>query len=149
MTIFAILPTISMTIFAIADLSDCQLVTVPDAVYHLLRNTTLVSCNLASNVISKISPKFPSKFSYITGSLGDGFANTSQGALFEISFIEAIFAVKCFISPKLCLTSIFVIQSKIAPIAYRLLDAALTGLFLLSFRILKSKFWTNVSYRAR
>ncbi|KAF2366550.1 Leucine-rich repeat [Trinorchestia longiramus] len=48
------------------NLSECQLVTVPDAVYHLLRNTTLVSCNLASNVISKISPKFATKFSCIT-----------------------------------------------------------------------------------
>jgi len=49
------------------DLSECQLMQVPDAVYHLLRNTTLTSCNLASNVISKIPAKFPSKFSYITG----------------------------------------------------------------------------------
>merc|ERR1719367_1167558 len=48
------------------DLSDCQLMQVPDAVYYMMRNTTLVSCNLSSNVITKIPPKFPSKFSLIT-----------------------------------------------------------------------------------
>ena len=40
---------------------------VPDAVYYMMRNTTLVSCNLSSNVITKIPPKFPAKFSLITG----------------------------------------------------------------------------------
>merc|ERR1712045_799432 len=40
------------------DLSDCQLMQVPDAVYYMMRNTTLVSCNLSSNVITKIPPKF-------------------------------------------------------------------------------------------
>merc|ERR1712001_282340 len=48
------------------DLSDCQLMQVPDAVYYMMRNTTLVSCNLSSNVITKIPPKFPAKFSLIT-----------------------------------------------------------------------------------
>jgi len=48
------------------DLSDCQLMQVPDAVYYMMRNTTLVSCNLSSNVITKIPPKFPSKFNLIT-----------------------------------------------------------------------------------
>jgi Leucine-rich repeat (LRR) protein len=32
----------------------------------MMRNTTLVSCNLSSNVITKIPPKFPAKFSLIT-----------------------------------------------------------------------------------
>merc|ERR1712241_726040 len=44
------------------DLSDCQLMQVRDAVYYMMRNTTLVSCNLSSNVITK----FPPKFSLIT-----------------------------------------------------------------------------------
>jgi len=48
------------------DLSDCQLMQVPDAVYYMMRNTTLVSCNLSSNVITKIPPKFPTKFNLIT-----------------------------------------------------------------------------------
>jgi hypothetical protein len=48
------------------DLSDCQLMQVPDAVYYMMRNTTLVSCNLSSNVLTKIPPKLPSKFSLIT-----------------------------------------------------------------------------------
>ncbi|XP_023324553.1 leucine-rich repeat-containing protein 20 [Eurytemora carolleeae] len=48
------------------DLSDCQLMQMPDAVYHLMRNTPLVTCNLSSNVIAKIPPKFPLSFSLIT-----------------------------------------------------------------------------------
>jgi len=48
------------------DLSDCQLMQVPDAIYFMMRNTTLKACNLSSNVITKIPPKFPSKFSLIT-----------------------------------------------------------------------------------
>ncbi|XP_055295373.1 leucine-rich repeat-containing protein 20 isoform X3 [Sitodiplosis mosellana] len=48
------------------DLSECQLVQVPDAVYHLMRNTELKTCDLSSNVIKKIPPKFAMKFSLIT-----------------------------------------------------------------------------------
>ncbi|XP_066999596.1 leucine-rich repeat-containing protein 20 [Anabrus simplex] len=48
------------------DLSECQLMQVPDAVYHLMRHTALKGCNLSSNVITKIPPKFAVKFSLIT-----------------------------------------------------------------------------------
>lgn len=51
----------------LTDLSECQLMHVPDAVYHLMRNTELKSCDLSSNVITKITPKFAMKFSLITG----------------------------------------------------------------------------------
>jgi len=51
----------------LADLSECQLMQVPDAVYHLMRHTALKGCNLSSNVITKIPPKFAVKFSLITG----------------------------------------------------------------------------------
>lgn len=50
----------------ITDLSECQLIQVPDAVYHLMRHTELKSCDLSSNVITKIPPKFAVKFSLIT-----------------------------------------------------------------------------------
>ena len=60
-----IYPSIYLSIYL--DLSDCQLMQMPDAVYHLMRNTPLVSCNLSSNVIAKIPPKFPLSFSLITG----------------------------------------------------------------------------------
>ncbi|KAF6204689.1 hypothetical protein GE061_018850 [Apolygus lucorum] len=48
------------------DLSECQLMQVPDAVYHLMRHTELKACNLSSNVITKIPPKFAVNFSLIT-----------------------------------------------------------------------------------
>lgn len=48
------------------DLSECSLIQVPDAVYHLMRHTELKSCDLSGNVITKISPKFAVKFNLIT-----------------------------------------------------------------------------------
>merc|ERR1712037_66247 len=36
------------------DLSDCQLQQVPDAIFMLMQNTSLVSCNLSHNVINEI-----------------------------------------------------------------------------------------------
>ncbi|XP_044262427.1 leucine-rich repeat protein SHOC-2 isoform X1 [Tribolium madens] len=48
------------------DLSNCQLMQVPDAVYHLMRHTELKTCDLSDNVITKIPPKFAVKFSSIT-----------------------------------------------------------------------------------
>lgn len=48
------------------DLSECELIQVPDAVYHLMRHTELKTCDLSGNVITKISPKFAVNFSLIT-----------------------------------------------------------------------------------
>lgn len=48
------------------DLSECQLMQVPDAVYHLMRHTELKRCNLSSNSITKIPPKFAVNFSLIS-----------------------------------------------------------------------------------
>ncbi|XP_023031390.1 leucine-rich repeat-containing protein 20 isoform X1 [Drosophila willistoni] len=48
------------------DLSQCELMQIPDAVYHLMRNTELQTCNLSGNVLKKVSPKFALKFSAIT-----------------------------------------------------------------------------------
>lgn len=56
-------------IFLFVDLSECSLIQVPDAVYHLMRHTELKSCDLSGNVITKISPKFAVKFNLITGEL--------------------------------------------------------------------------------
>merc|ERR1712008_505737 len=50
------------------DLSCCKLIQVPDALYIIIeeRNIEVTACNLSSNVIKKIPPKLPSKFSLIT-----------------------------------------------------------------------------------
>ncbi|CAG9765066.1 unnamed protein product [Ceutorhynchus assimilis] len=48
------------------DLSNCQLMQVPDAVYHLMRHTELKTCDLSENVITKIPPKFAIKFNLLT-----------------------------------------------------------------------------------
>ena len=51
-----------------SDLSGCKLIQVPDALYFMIeeRNIEVTACNLSSNVIKKIPPKLPSKFSLIT-----------------------------------------------------------------------------------
>merc|ERR1712224_1198221 len=50
------------------DLSSCKLIQVPDALYFMIeeRNIEITACNLSSNVIKKIPPKFPTKFNMIT-----------------------------------------------------------------------------------
>merc|ERR1719220_1247776 len=48
------------------DLSSCQLVQVPDAIFHLMRETPLTTCNLASNIITKIPPKLAMSFTPLT-----------------------------------------------------------------------------------
>jgi len=47
------------------DLSECQLTQVPDAIFLLMKNVTLSSCNLAGNIITKIPPKLAVNFSHI------------------------------------------------------------------------------------
>ena len=51
-----------------SDLSECELVHVPDAVYMLMRNTTLEVCNLSANVLRRIPAKLAIKFPTLTGS---------------------------------------------------------------------------------
>lgn len=48
------------------DLSECQLLQVPDAVFMLMKNTTLNTCSLAGNLLTKIPPKLAMSFSLIT-----------------------------------------------------------------------------------
>ena len=50
-----------------SDLSDCQLQQVPDAIFMLMQNTSLVSCNLSHNVINKIPAKLAIKWTLLTG----------------------------------------------------------------------------------
>jgi len=73
------------------DLSDCQLMQIPDAVYFMMRNTSLVACNLSSNVISKIPPKFPTKFSLITElNLSNNRISTLPEEIAECTQLEKI-----------------------------------------------------------
>ena len=53
--------------FLFSDLSDCQLQQVPDAIFMLMQNTSLVSCNLSHNVINKIPAKLAIKWTLLTG----------------------------------------------------------------------------------
>ena len=53
--------------FLLSDLSDCQLQQVPDAIFMLMQNTSLVSCNLSHNVINKIPAKLAIKWTLLTG----------------------------------------------------------------------------------
>lgn len=48
-------------------MSECQLMQIPDAIYLLMQNTQLVTCDLSNNVISKLPVKFTERFPSITG----------------------------------------------------------------------------------
>merc|ERR1711950_36621 len=48
------------------DLSECQLTQVPDAIFLLMKNTSLQTCSLAGNLITKIPTKLATSFSLIT-----------------------------------------------------------------------------------
>jgi len=89
------------------DLSDCQLMQIPDAVYFMMRNTSLLACNLSSNVISKIPPKFPTKFSLITelnlssnriSTLPDEIAECTQLEKVDISQNSFLQVPNCLLS---------------------------------------------------
>merc|ERR1712106_176516 len=45
------------------DLSDCQLVQVPEAVFHLMRNTELSLVSLSFNLLSRLPPRLCTSFS--------------------------------------------------------------------------------------
>ncbi|RUS90115.1 hypothetical protein EGW08_002157 [Elysia chlorotica] len=45
------------------DLSGCNLTQIPEAVFLLMRSTTLLTCNLSQNLMKRIPSKLPSKFS--------------------------------------------------------------------------------------
>lgn len=64
--------------FIIPDLSECQLIQVPDAVFHLMRHTELKTCDLSCNVITKIPPKIAVKFNFITGMSHQSFNKNKQ-----------------------------------------------------------------------
>ncbi|EDV33570.1 uncharacterized protein Dana_GF21583, isoform A [Drosophila ananassae] len=76
------------------DLSKCELMQIPDAVYHLMRNTQLQTCDLSGNVLKSVLPKFSIKFSAITdlnlsdnklSRLPDEFASLTALARLNIS----------------------------------------------------------------
>jgi Leucine-rich repeat (LRR) protein len=83
-----------MDFLLITDLSECQLIQVPEAVFHLMRNTALKSCDLSGNLITKIPPKIAVKFSLITelnlsnnqmAKLPDELADMSSLQILDIS----------------------------------------------------------------
>lgn len=61
---------------------------VPDAVYHLMRHTELKTCDLSSNVITRLPPKFAVKFSLISGNYTYNFKLNSKIELIHRSFLK-------------------------------------------------------------
>jgi len=73
------------------DLSNCQLMQVPDAVYFMMRNTQVESCDLSANVIKKIPPKLPTKFSFIKHlNLSDNRLSTLPVEISELNLLESV-----------------------------------------------------------
>eukprot|EP00095_Tigriopus_kingsejongensis_P010429 maker-scaffold294_size218657-snap-gene-0.18 protein:Tk10429 transcript:maker-scaffold294_size218657-snap-gene-0.18-mRNA-1 annotation:"leucine-rich repeat-containing protein 40 isoform x2" len=89
----------------ILDLSNCQLMQVPDAVFYMMRNTPLIECNLSSNVISKIPPKLPTKFAFVKRlNLSNNRMSTLPDEMRELSQLEMVdISNNSFISLPQCL----------------------------------------------
>jgi len=93
------------------DLSNCQLIQVPDAVYFMMRDTQLKVCNLSSNVISRLTPKFPTSFNFITdlnlsynkmSALPEEVSNCSELETVDISHNSFISLPNCLLNlPKI------------------------------------------------
>eukprot|EP00096_Caligus_rogercresseyi_P005054 TRINITY_DN1987_c0_g1_i1.p1 TRINITY_DN1987_c0_g1~~TRINITY_DN1987_c0_g1_i1.p1 ORF type:complete len:186 (-),score=57.34 TRINITY_DN1987_c0_g1_i1:1351-1908(-) len=91
------------------DLSSCQLIQVPDAVYFMMKQTDLSSINLSFNVITKLPPKFPLKFNQLTelnlsnnrlSNLPDEFEDCRELETVDISHNSFISLPFCFYSMK-------------------------------------------------
>ncbi|KAF4533528.1 hypothetical protein B566_EDAN001013 [Ephemera danica] len=73
------------------DLSDCQLMQIPDAVYHLMRNTILETCDLSTNSITRIGAKFAEKFPVITElNLANNRISTLPEQLSDLSQLRSL-----------------------------------------------------------
>jgi len=55
-------------------LSDCELAQVPDAVFHLMRQTNLSKCDLSFNSMTKIPAKLATNFVTLTGNFLKSFS---------------------------------------------------------------------------
>ncbi|XP_023235595.1 leucine-rich repeat-containing protein 20-like [Centruroides sculpturatus] len=73
------------------DLSECQLMSFPDAIYHLMRNTVLLGCDLSSNVLRKLPSKFAIKFVYITElNLANNRLSTLPDELLDVTELQRL-----------------------------------------------------------
>lgn len=81
------------------DLSDCQLQQVPDAIFMLMQNTSLASCNLSHNVINKIPAKLAIKWTLLTElNVSNNRISTLPDELSGCSALETIdFSANSFI----------------------------------------------------
>lgn len=77
------------------DLSECQLIQIPDAIFHIMRNTTIEICDLSCNDISKLPSKFTIQFNLITelnvshnkmGKLPDELSDLEKLEVLDISY---------------------------------------------------------------
>merc|ERR1719376_1555024 len=114
------------------DLSECQLMQVPDAIHFMMRNTSLLACNLSSNVISKIPPKFPTKFSQITelnlshnriSSLPEEISECTQLETVDISHNSFLSVPPCLLSLP-AIVSINARKNFVADVEVELIEAA-------------------------
>ena len=67
MNLGLLIKTFIFNIFMHTDLSGCDLTQIPEAVFLLMRDTALETCDLSQNLIKRIPSKLPTKFSSLTG----------------------------------------------------------------------------------
>ncbi|KAL3875903.1 hypothetical protein ACJMK2_033808 [Sinanodonta woodiana] len=73
------------------DLSKCDLIQVPDAVYLMMKSVTLRICDLSGNLLQKLPSKFPVRFPDITElDLGENKLTTLPDELRKIENLKVL-----------------------------------------------------------
>merc|ERR1719278_853869 len=90
------------------DLSECQLTQVPDAIFLLMKNTSLQTCSLAGNLITKIPTKLATSFSLITElNLSNNRISALPSEITNCSQLEKIdISANSFVQLPSCLTEL-------------------------------------------
>merc|ERR1712241_1206267 len=95
------------------DLSECQLTQIPDAIFLLMKNTSLQTCSLAGNLITKIPTKLATSFSLITElNLSNNRISALPSEITNCSQLEKIdISSNSFVQLPSCLTDLQKLKS--------------------------------------
>ncbi|XP_060071463.1 leucine-rich repeat-containing protein 20-like [Ylistrum balloti] len=75
----------------ILDLSGCGLMKIPDAIYMVLRGTTIRTSNLSRNQLQKVPPKLPANFKLLQElNLSQNFLSELPGEMSLMSELTAL-----------------------------------------------------------
>lgn len=73
------------------DLSNCELIKIPDCIYFVMKQTAVKGCDLSKNQLKRIPVKFPSKFPLLTElDLSNNSLSTLPDEMIAISALQSL-----------------------------------------------------------